>query len=113
MNHPIIRHVNDIPPVDCPCGKSRRIITCNDTSRFSVHRTDIEDARSHYHKTLTEIYYILQGEGQMVLDNFTINIRPGHCVVIPPGVRHFATEGIQTIIVSIPSFNPADEYYDE
>ncbi len=113
MDKPIIRHTNDVRAVDCPCGKSTRIITGNDTPHFSLHRTEIDAARVHYHKKLTEIYYILEGTGQMVLDDRTVDIRPGHCIVIPPGVRHNAAGKIKTMIVCLPAFDPEDEYFDE
>ena len=42
----------------------------------------------HYHVRSEEIYYFTAGSGRMRLGDETFAVRAGHCVVIPPGVRH-------------------------
>ena len=57
-----ITHLNDITPVKCPCGFSKRAFATPDNQVATIHLVDIqEDARTHYHKKLTEIYLILEG----------------------------------------------------
>lgn len=112
MEESIIRHVNDVPAIDCACGKSTRIITRKDTAKLNLHRTVITDSKRHYHKETTEVYYILKGEGRMELDEKEIDLRPGQCIYIPPGMRHKVTGNIETLIVGVPAFDDSDEYFD-
>jgi mannose-6-phosphate isomerase-like protein (cupin superfamily) len=37
----------------------------------------------------TEIYYILEGAGDVVLDDVPIPVKPGDMIVIPGGVHHW------------------------
>ncbi len=70
------------------------------------------DAKTHYHKKLTEIYLILEGEGHMELDGELIPVRPLTTIFIPPGVRHRAIGKMKIVNVPIPAFDPHDEWYD-
>lgn len=112
MSKVVVRHVEDVHPVECPCGQSTRIITRKDTHKVNIHRTDISDSEPHYHKKTTEVYYILKGEGVMLLDDEEVSLKPGLCIYIPPGVRHQVKGTIQTLIVGVPAFSDEDEYFD-
>jgi mannose-6-phosphate isomerase-like protein (cupin superfamily) len=105
----------EIPAVDCPCGSARRAFA--DVADFpgTLHRTEIShDARLHYHKRLTETYYFLdcEADAQMQLDNDLISVRPGMSVMIRPGVRHRAIGRMTVLILVLPKFDPADEWFD-
>ena len=51
----------EIAGVACPCGTARRAFADVADFPVTVHRTDISaDARVHYHRRLTEVYYILE-----------------------------------------------------
>ncbi|MCA9037434.1 MAG: cupin domain-containing protein, partial [Planctomycetaceae bacterium] len=81
----------------------------------TVHVTEIsENARLHYHKTLTETYFFLEclPDAQMELDGEIIPVRQGQCIVIPPGVRHRALGRMKVLIIVLPEFNPEDEWFD-
>jgi mannose-6-phosphate isomerase-like protein (cupin superfamily) len=101
--------------VDCPCGTARRAFADAEAFPGTVHVTEISaDARTHYHRRLTEVYYVLEcGAGAgMELDGETVPVRPGVCVLIPPGVRHRAVGSMKVLIVVTPKFDPADEWFD-
>ena len=102
-----------IEPVRCPCGLSRRAFATSDNPVATLHRVDIlEDARVHYHKKLTEIYYILEGEGFMELDGERVPVRPGMSILIRPGCRHRAVGRLRILNIPVPAFDPADEWFD-
>jgi len=109
---PIVRHVDDIQSVECPCGQSTRIITGKDTPMLSVHKTEISDSKCHYHKIITEAYYILEGKGTMTLNDEQVELYPGLVIYIPPGVRHQVRGQIKTLIMSVPAFDDKDEFFD-
>ncbi len=103
---------DDLEGTACPCGTARRALL--DEPRFpgTVHRTEISaDAKLHYHRRLSETYYVLQcdTDARMQLDDDLVPVRPGTCVFIPPGVRHRAVGQMTVLIVCIPKFDPHDE----
>jgi mannose-6-phosphate isomerase-like protein (cupin superfamily) len=101
-----------LPQVPCPCGTSRRALLDNPAFAGSVHRTEIScEAKPHFHRQLTETYYILQCDAgaQIELDGQLVPLRPGVCVVIPPGVVHRAVGRMSILNIVMPKFDPADE----
>lgn len=110
----VVRTQAEAPTVPCPCGDSTRIITSADGRGCSLHVTSIKDAQTHYHKKTAEMYYILEGHGKMELNGDWIDVAPGTVVVIDPGTRHrlISDEGVKTIVVGMPAFDPDDEYFD-
>ncbi|MEX0936634.1 MAG: cupin domain-containing protein [Pirellulales bacterium] len=106
---------DQVPGVACPCGTAHRAL--QDVADFpgTIHRTKIDaTARLHYHKRLIETYYILECDSgaQMQLDDQTIAVKPGMCILIRPGVRHRAVGQMTVLIVVVPKFDPADEWFD-
>lgn len=104
-----------IPGVPCPCGSARRAFA--DVAEYpgTIHVTDIStDARRHYHRRLTETYYILECDERALLelDGEQVPLKPGVCVMIPPGVRHRAIGTMKVLIVVFPKFDPEDEWFD-
>ena len=103
---------DQLPGVPCPCGTARRALA--DVTEFpaTIHRTEITcDAKLHYHRRLTETYFILRcdADARMQLDDELLPVRPGTAIYIPPGVRHRAVGRMTVLIVVIPKFDPADE----
>ena len=112
MNY-LISQLDTVDAVRCPCGWSRRSFGTAENAPATVHLVDIEeDARSHYHKTLTEIYVVLEGEGHLELDGELVPVRPLTSVVIRPGCRHRAIGRMKILNIPIPAFDPRDEWFD-
>jgi mannose-6-phosphate isomerase-like protein (cupin superfamily) len=106
----------ELPGVPCPCGMARRAF--GDVTEFpgTIHLTEIKaDAAVHYHRRLTETYYILEcgPDAKMQLDEEIIPLKPGRCVVIPPGVRHRAIGAMKVLIFVLPKFDPGDEIVEK
>ena len=79
----------------------------------SMHLVTINsDSRMHYHKTMSEIYLILDGEGHMEVDDDVIPLRPMTAVLIRPGCRHRAVGKLKLVNVPVPAFNADDEWFD-
>ena len=110
----VVRRVSEAPTVPCPCGQSTRPLTSADTPTCSLHVTFITDSVRHYHRESTEIYYILEGQGKMELNDDEVAIEPGMVILIEPGTRHrvMSAEGIRTIVFTVPPFRANDEYFD-
>lgn len=105
----------EIPGVPCPCGTARRAFADIPEFPATVHVTSIsENARIHYHKKLTETYFFLEcgPDAAMHLDGEVTPVKPGMCILIPPGVRHSALGVMKVLIVAMPKFDPTDEWFD-
>jgi mannose-6-phosphate isomerase-like protein (cupin superfamily) len=112
---PVVADYSTIEPVRCPCGWARRAFADVPHAPASVHRVEVEvDARTHYHREHTEIYYILDcAPGAAIeLDGERVTVVTGHAVMIPPGVRHRALGRMTILNVVVPPFDPADEWFD-
>lgn len=107
-----IVYFDDLQGVACPCGTARRAFADAEESPGTVHRTEITtDAKLHYHRRLTETYYVLDCEedAMMELDGRRIPVSKGACILIPPGVAHRAVGRMTVLIVVVPKFDPSDE----
>src|SRR5689334_24234943 len=108
-----VAQLDTLAPIPCPCGQARRAFA-EPGSAASVHLVDISvDARTHYHKRMTEIYLVLEGEGHLELDGQLVPVKPMTAVYIHPGCRHRAVGKLRIINIPIPAFDPADEWFDE
>ena len=104
-----------LPGVPCPCGTARRALADVPDFPGTIHVTEIsENARLHYHRGLTETYYVLECESdaRLQLDDEELPVKPGVCVLIRPGTRHRAVGRMKVLIVVFPKFDPADEWFD-
>lgn len=113
---PMVVDLNALPPVRCPCGWARRAFADQPEAPASVHRVEIEtDARTHYHREHTEIYYVLECDpgASVELDGEPLAVKPGSAIMIPAGTRHRAVGRMTILNVVVPPFDPNDEWFDE
>ena len=107
-------HTDEIEPTACPCGETRRAFIDDADKIASLHVVETDGtARTHYHKQLTEIYYVLEGTGEMELDGELFPIKPGSAILIKPRCRHRAIGKLRFLNVPIPAFDPDDEWFDD
>jgi mannose-6-phosphate isomerase-like protein (cupin superfamily) len=67
-----------------------------------MHVVEIQqDSRTHYHKRMTELYFVLEGEGEIELDGERLPLKPMTAVLIKPGCRHRATGKLKILNVPI------------
>lgn len=110
-----IEHFDDIDGVPCPCGTSKRAFFSPENTTATVHRVDISiDAKTHYHKKITEFYLILEMEdgAYMELDGEKYPVQPMSTIMIKPGCRHRAVGKMKIVNFAVPAFDPEDEWFD-
>ena len=109
----MIAQLNEVEPTRCPCGFARRAFATPDNQVATLHMVDIQaDSRTHYHKKMTEIYLVLEGEGFIELDGERLPIKPMTSIFIKPGCRHRAVGKLKIINIPVPAFDPHDEWFD-
>jgi mannose-6-phosphate isomerase-like protein (cupin superfamily) len=61
----------------------------------------------HVHKVQEQVYYVLEGEGILTLDDTKNLMRPNDYVYVPPGVRHSftntGTQGLVFLVITTPA----------
>ena len=110
----LVRHEGDTPRERSACGWRDRLISAEDEAlrpAACAHAVDIDGARPHFHKRSTELYYVLDGAGQVILDGEEHEVKAGSMVHIPPGVVHAARGRMRVLVVGIPDI--ADDDYFE
>jgi mannose-6-phosphate isomerase-like protein (cupin superfamily) len=110
----LVRHEGETARERSACGWRDRLISVEDEGLKPAawaHAVDIDGARPHYHKRSTELYYVLSGEGVVVLDGVEHEVRAGSMVHIPPGVVHAARGRMRVLVVGIPDIAEED-YFD-
>jgi mannose-6-phosphate isomerase-like protein (cupin superfamily) len=108
-----IAQLDALPAVGCPCGLARRAFGELPEGQATVHLVDIRvDAKTHHHQRTTEIYVVLEGEGELELDGVRVPVKPLTAVYIQPGCRHRAVGRLRLLNIPIPPFDPADEFLE-
>lgn len=106
--------MDKVAAIPCPCGFAKRAFTDDPDQVASMHVVDISvESRVHYHKKMTELYYVLEGEGHMELDRERIAVQPGSAILIKPGCRHRAVGKLRILNIPVPAFDIEDEWFDD
>lgn len=109
---PVVQ-LDELTATRCPCGWARRAFGEVPGGVATAHLVEIlEDAQVHYHRRTTEIYVVLEGEGEIELDGRRYPVRPLSAVYIAPGVRHRAIGRLRVLNLPVPAFDPTDEFVD-
>lgn len=66
----------------------------------------------HYHQRTEEIYYILEGQAEMRIEQETRSVGPGDAIAIPPGKVHQITNSGATPLKFLCMCAPAYEHDD-
>src|SRR4051812_24159997 len=99
---PLRRAPAEVEPWAETCGQIRPLIEEADGAAAEVHHVEIDHARLHYHEKTDEIYYVIEGEGTMALDDEEVELRKGVVVYVPRGVKHKAVGRLTVLTVCIP-----------
>ena len=96
------RDPSDVEPWAETCGAIRCLVTEEDGAAGEVHHVEIHDAKLHYHEKTDEFYYIIDGQGTMILDDEEIELHRGVVVYVPRGVKHKAIGRLTVLTVCVP-----------
>ncbi|MFO1007596.1 MAG: cupin domain-containing protein [Planctomycetaceae bacterium] len=110
----LVRHQGHTPRERSACGWRDRLISHEDAALAPAawaHAVYIDGTKLHYHKRSTELYYVLDGSGSVVLDGVEQPVSQGSLVHIPPGVVHGAKGRMRVLVVGIPDI-AEDDYFE-
>ncbi|MBT3583162.1 cupin domain-containing protein [Candidatus Woesearchaeota archaeon] len=87
----IVRKVKAAKPREITCGLMRDLTNSNDCKDVDmVHVTITDSTKEHYHKKLTEIYFVLKGAIDVQLDKEVEHLEKGEMIMIFPKTNHRA-----------------------
>jgi quercetin dioxygenase-like cupin family protein len=110
----LVRHEGEAPRERSTCGWRDRLISREDSDVAAwVHAVDIDGAKEHYHQRSTELYYVLDGEGSVVLNGKEYSVTKGSLVHIPPGIVHGAKGRMRVLVVGIPDIAEDDLFFPD
>jgi len=70
----------------------------------------------HYHRHSEEIYYVVEGEGELELDGERAAVGPGDAALIPPGAWHEIRASkagpLRFLCCCAPAYRDEDTYLD-
>ena len=69
----------------------------------------------HYHAESEELYYLVEGTGEMEIDGERSQVGPGDAILIPPGAWHQITAGdaeLRFLCCCAPPYSDEDTYFD-
>ena len=73
-----------------------------------------KSSSAHYHKVAEETYYILKGQGRMLVDGREYILTPGQaCLVCAPEVHQIFNDGdidLEFLAVCAPAWTPDDSF---
>ena len=91
------------------------------SKEINIHQVEIHDSTPHYHNKLTEIYLVLEGGGEIYLQDSLKKrstemlefdskekLKEGDLVIIPPKIIHYAKGNLFVEVIGIPGFIPND-----
>lgn len=83
--------------------------------RYSIAHASVKVRESSIPHALkiSEVYYILEGEGEMHINDESANVHAGQVIVIPPNarpyIRNIGTTDLKFLCIVDPAWKPEDE----
>jgi mannose-6-phosphate isomerase-like protein (cupin superfamily) len=114
----IVRKVKDSNPRDITCGVMRDLTTSKDYMGMDMVHVTISDAtKRHFHKKLTECYFVLKGSIDVEADGVVEHCDEGTLIMIRPNTEHKAwktsKEDAEILVVCCPPWAEEDEILAE
>jgi len=111
----LVRHEGEAPRERSTCGWRDLLLSREDAGHVAAwaHAVDIDGAREHYHGRSTELYYVLDVEGVVLLNGESHPVHRGTLVHIPPGVVHGARGRMRVLVVGVPDIADDDLFFPE
>jgi mannose-6-phosphate isomerase-like protein (cupin superfamily) len=113
----LIVHIDEGEKNPDICGLAIELINYNN-SRSKLFSTAMiiidpyKESTEHYHKIMEEIYYILEGHGEIKLNNELYKIKAGHSIYIPVLTKHkiknSGNSPLKFLSIDSPSYDEKD-----
>jgi mannose-6-phosphate isomerase-like protein (cupin superfamily) len=109
----IVRDLNGTQAFSDVCGKIRALSSVEDFKEASLaHATMKGPTEPHFHKILTEFYYVLEGKGNIIIGRKVFAAKRGTLVIIPQHLVHYTIpqSRIKVLAFAVPAWSEKDQY---
>ena len=95
-----------------PPGEWIREIFTHLERDIGIAEAKIKEAKLHLHNNMHEYYYVLEGEGKVIIGQDTVHLEKGDFLYIPPGLPHkaFSDKHFKILVISSPHWDPSDHH---
>ncbi len=113
MSEPRLIEVYELPTVDNVCNQIlREVISLPKVSMAHVLMNKGNVSLWHQHSRMSEVYFILEGEGILYYGDNVLQVEKGAYLVIPPNtphkLRNTGKSDLKHLVFAIPPFDPED-----
>ena len=110
----IVKKIQESNTKKITCGIMRNLTTADDFDGMDfTHVTVTDKTKEHYHKELTECYYVLKGSIDVNIDGRVESLNQGALIMIYPNTNHQAwktsKEDAEILVVCCPPWSEKDE----
>ena len=113
-----IHNINDVPAFTTKDGSVIRELLAHRNS--VICKQSLAEARvgpgletqPHYHPLTEEIYYLLEGVGEITIGKEIQPVGPGDAIAIPPGAIHTIRNSGEQTLLFLCCCAPAYEHHD-
>jgi mannose-6-phosphate isomerase-like protein (cupin superfamily) len=115
-----IRSRDVAAPFTAPDGSTIRVLldrAAGGAANQSLAEASLEAGEAterHYHGLTEEIYYVVEGTGEMEVEGARQEVGPGDAVLIPPGAWHqlrASNGGIRILCCCSPPYRDEDTHF--
>jgi mannose-6-phosphate isomerase-like protein (cupin superfamily) len=113
MSEPRLIDVYELPTVDNVCNQIlREVISLPKVSMAHVVMNGGNVSLWHQHSRMSEVYFILEGEGILYYGDNALQAEKGAYLVLPPNtphkLRNTGKSDLEHLVFAIPPFDPED-----
>ncbi len=112
MEKPIIIRANKLKENDYGATKTTDILKTEIFSLAKVRKVG-NDVRLGYDTESNVTYYVLEGEGDCVVNGKKYHLKKGDCVFYPNGTRYKHLKGLTLLAIASPPFDRKKRVYVE
>ena len=112
MTNPIIIRANELKEKDYGATRVTDVLK-NDILSLAKVRKVGEDVKLGYDKESDVAYYVLEGEGDCVINGKKYHLKKGDCVFYPKGTKYKHLKGLTLLAIAIPPFDRNKRVYVE
>jgi len=112
---PTIIRSEELEEKDHGDTKTTTILNSKEWPFFSIAKVRKigNDIKSGYDTESNNVYYVLEGEGDCVINGKKYHIKKGDCVVYPQGIKYKHLKGLTLLAISTPRFERGKRVYVE
>jgi mannose-6-phosphate isomerase-like protein (cupin superfamily) len=109
----LVRKIKSANPKEITCGVMRSLIEKESPAVSIIHVTIRDVTKKHYHKKLTEFYYVLKGSIDMELDDTVEHLDKDSLIMISPNTNHkswkTSSGDAEVLVICCPPWSEKDE----